>query len=449
MEIADMFTRHSRRLVAAALLLLALPVAAEDARVYGLPKSDPASIGLDAAKLDAMKSQLNAFIEKGQLPGIIVAVARDGKLGYFEAWGMRDAERKKPMTPDTIFRMYSMTKPVTGAAVMTLVDADKISLDDPLSKYLPEFKDMKVLVEKTDGTTELVPAKRPITLEHLMLHTSGLVYGLFDTGKLGEMYREADLNSDGSAGITLEEFAKRTAKLPLKSHPGDEWHYGINMDILGRVVEVVSGKRYADYLQEKIFGPLGMNDSGFFVPAAKADRLASNYGPSGGKMALIEDAASSPFLKVPSQDSGGGGMVATAGDYLRFAQMLLNGGELDGVRVLSEEAVAEMTSNHLPASMGDSPLNLFPGISFKGIGFGYCGAVPMDGAINTVFGDEGEYTWGGYASTDFWIDKKTNVVGMVLTQLIPTSTYPTRPIAHNGVEAALLESAASRETKAR
>jgi CubicO group peptidase (beta-lactamase class C family) len=194
-----------------------------------------------------------------------------------------------------------------------------------------------------------------------------------------------------------------------------------------------------------------MKDSGFYVPAEKAGRLASNYGPNrqNGGMIRIEDAAKSPFLKVPSQDSGGGGMVGTAGDYLRFAQMLLNGGELDGVRVLSEEAVEEMTSNQLPASMGESPLNLFPGIDFTGVGFGYCGAVPMTGAKNTTFGDDGEYTWGGYASTDFWIDKKENVVAIVLTQLIPTGTYPTRPIMHGGVEAAIHEGAGHARTTGR
>jgi len=425
--------------VSIALVLSVLPVFAEDRSVYGLPKADPASLGLSSEKLDAMKAKLNTFVEKKQLPGFVVAVARDGKIGYFEAWGLRDVERNKPMTPDTIFRMYSMTKPITGAAVMTLVDAGKLSLDDPVSKYIPEFKDMKVLVEKPDGKTELVPAERPITIKHLMTHTSGLVYGLFDRGELGKIYRDKDINSDGSAGITLEEFAKRAASAPLKCQPGSEWHYGVNMDVLGRVVEVVSGKRYADYLQEKIFGPLGMKDAGFYVTANKADRLASNYGPKSGGMTLIEDAATSPFLKVPSQDSGGGGSVMTAGDYLRFAQMLLNGGELDGVRVLSQKAVDEMTSNQLPAAMGDSPLNLFPGMKFTGIGFGYCGAVPMTGAQGTAFGDDGEYTWGGYASTDFWIDKKNNMIGMVLTQLIPTSTYPTRPITHDGAKAALIK----------
>jgi len=436
-----MMLRQRFSILVALLLIAATPVFAEDAGVYGLPKGDPASLGLSAEKLGVIKTQLNGFVEKGQLPGFVVAVAKDGKLAYFEAWGMRDVERKKPMTPDTIFRMYSMTKPITGAAVMTLVDAGKISLDDPLSKYIPEFKDMKVLVERADGTTELVPAKRPITIKHLMMHTSGLVYGIFDTGALGKIYNEKNVNSDGSSGLTLEEFAKLTASVPLKSQPGEEWHYGVNMDILGRVVEVVSGQRYADYLQAKIFGPLGMKDAAFHVPAAKADRLASNYGPAQGKMALIEDAATSPFLKVPSQDSGGGGSVMTAGDYLRFAQMLLNGGELDGVRVLSEEAVAEMTSNQLPKEMGDSPLNLMVGIPFKGIGFGYCGATPFEGATNTIFGDAGDYTWGGYASTDFWIDKDDNMIGMVLTQLIPTGTYPTRQITRNGVKVAVLEPA--------
>jgi CubicO group peptidase (beta-lactamase class C family) len=429
-----------------AALLLALPAFAEDFGVYGLPKADPATLGLSAEKLAAVKTQLNPFVEKKQLPGFIVAVARNGKVGYFEAWGMRDVERAKPMTADTIFRMYSMTKPITGAAVMTLVDAGKISLDDPLSKYIPEFKDMKVLVQKADGSTELVAAERPITLKHLMTHTSGLVYGIFDRGKLGELYRAKEINSDGAAGISLEEFAKRVASMPLKCHPGTAWNYGINMDILGRVVEVVSGKRYADYLQEKIFGPLGMKDAAFYVPADKADRFAANYGPKSGGMSLLDDPAKSPYLKIPSQDSGGGGMVATAGDYLRFAQMLLNGGELDGVRVLSQKAVAEMTSNQLPPALGDAPLNLFPGMNFKGIGFGYCGAVPMKGAVNTAFGDDGEYTWGGYASTDFWIDKKENVVGLVLTQLIPTNTYPTRSITHNAVEAAILQEAPAKET---
>lgn len=407
----------------------------------GLPQGDPAQEGMSAEKLAAIPQQLGTFIDQGKLPGFVTVVARNGKVVHFEAFGKMDVERDKPMQRDTIFRMYSMTKPVTGAAVMTLVDAGEVSLDDPVHQYIPAFEDMEVLIEKEDGTTELVPAEHPITLKHLMTHTSGLVYGIFDTGKLGELYREANVNTDGSSGLTLEEFANRAASMPLKCEPGTEWHYSIAMDVLGRVVEVVTGQRFGDYLAETIFEPLGMTDSGFYVPAEKADRFAANYGPDPETgMTLLDDPANSAFLKEPSLDSGGGGMVGTAADYLRFAQMLLNGGELDGVRVLSEEAVEEMTSNHLPQEWGEAPLNLMAGLSFKGVGFGYCGAVPMDGYGNTLFGGEGEYTWGGYASTDFWIDKHENIVGMVLTQLIPTGTYPTRPMMHNAVEAAIVES---------
>ena len=434
-----MMTRWMGRVCLAALCVAVAGFVS--AGELGLPASTPAEQGMLAEKLAAIPTQLGTFIDQGKLPGFVTVVARNGKVVHFEAFGSMDVERGKPMQKDTIFRMYSMTKPVTGAAVMTLVDAGKISLDDPVSKYIPEFANAQVLIEKEDGTTELVPAENPITLKHLMMHTSGLVYGIFDTGKLGELYREANVNSDGSSGVTLEEFAKKAASMPLKCQPGTEWHYSIAMDVLGRVVEVVTGKRYGDYLAETIFEPLGMKDSAFYVPAEKADRFASNYGPDAEKgMVLIEDAATSPFLRVPSLDSGGGGMGGTAADYLRFAQMLLNGGELDGVRILSEEAVAEMTSNQLPKEWGDSPLNLMAGLSFKGVGFGYCGATPMDGFQNTLFGGEGEYTWGGYASTDFWIDKHENIVGMVLTQLIPTGTYPTRPMMHSAIQGAIVES---------
>lgn len=424
--------------VCAAALFVAFAGAAI-AEEYGLPAGDAAELGMSAEKLGEIRTALAPFVDQGKIPGFVTVVARDGKIVYADTYGMRDVERKKPMESDTIFRMYSMTKPITGVAVMTLVDAGKLSLDDEVSKYIPEFADMKVLIEKEDGTTELAEATSPITIRNLMMHTSGLIYGLFDRGALGKLYNEANVNSDGSSGLTLEEFAKKAASMPLKCQPGAEWNYGINMDVLGRVVEVVTGKRYADYLEETIFKPLGMKDSAFKVPAPKARRFASNYGPDAGGMKLSEDNATSPFLKTPSQDSGGGGMVGTAADYMRFAQMLLNGGELDGVRIISEEAAAEMTTNQLPAEMGDAPLKLMPGMSFKGLGFGYCGAVPMEGFENTLMGGEGEYTWGGYASTDFWIDKHEGIVGMVLTQLTPAGTYPTRTLVHNGIEAAIVE----------
>jgi CubicO group peptidase (beta-lactamase class C family) len=434
-------TARLRQLITLSLLiaLSAVPIFADDH--LGLPQAKPESVGMSSEKLEAIEKNLGAFVENGQLPGIVAVVAREGKVVYFEAFGKRDVERDLPMEKDTIFRMYSMTKPVTGAAIMTLVDDGKIKVSDPVSKYLPEFSEMTVLVENEDGTTKTVPAETPLTIHHLLTHTGGLIYGLFDTGALGKMYADNDINSDGASGVTLEAFSKAVAKMPLKAQPGTEWHYGVSMDVLGRIVEVVTGQRYADFLAERIFEPLDMKDSEFHVPAEKADRFASNYEPEDGGMALLEDSKTSPFLNVPSQDSGGGGMVGTAADYLRFAQMLLNGGELDGVRVLSEEAVEEMTTNQLGPEFGQAPLGtLMAGIPFNGIGFGYTGAVVMDGIKQTIFGGEGEYSWGGYASTDFWIDKKEKIVGLVLTQLIPTGTYPTRIVMHNATYAAITES---------
>lgn len=423
-----------------ACTLFASPFAVADAAL-GLPAAEPESVGMSSEKLDQIPVLLSSFIDKGQLPGFVTVVARDGKVVHFEAYGKRDVERGLPMTTDTIFRMYSMTKPVTGTAVMILVDEGKLKVSDPVSKYLPEFSDMNVLEVADDGSTKLVPADKPITIEHLLTHTSGLIYGIFNDGPVGDKYNEAKINSDGAAGTTLEEFSKMAAKMPLVAQPGTEWNYSIAMDILGRVVEVISGQRYADFLQARIFGPLGMKDAAFYVPADKAGRFAANYSPKADRtgMTLLDDPQSSNFLKVPSQDSGGGGMVATASDYLRFAQMLLNGGELDGVRIISEVSANAMTTDQLGPELGDEPLSTIMPIPAKGIGFGYTGSVVREDAGQTFFGGPGEYGWGGYASTDFWIDKKERIVGLALTQLLPTGTYPQRVIMHNAAYAAITE----------
>ncbi len=433
-----MFSRTKYHVSAILLVLVSMPAFAADN--LGLPIAEPESVGMSSAKLDLLPKSLGGYVDKGQLPGFVTVVARDGKIVHFEAFGKRDVERDLPMEKDTIFRMYSMTKPITGTAIMMLVDEGKIDVSDKLSKYLPEFAEMTVMEVAEDGSTKIVPAKTAITIEHLLTHTSGLVYGLFDTGPLGEMYNENKINTDGSSGQTLEQFSKAVAKMPLKAEPGTEWHYSVAMDVLGRVVEVISGQRYGDFLQERILEPLKMVDSAFYVPADKADRFAANYAPANGGMTLLDDPKTSNFLKRPSLDSGGGGMVGTASDYLRFAQMLLNGGELDGVRILSEAAVTEMTTDHLGPEFGNAPLGTLGAFPFDGIGFGYTGAVVKKGVKQTIFGGEGEYSWGGYASTDFWIDKKEKIVGIVLTQLIPTGTYPTRIVMHNGAYAAITES---------
>ena len=423
---------------------------------YGLPEADPESVGMSAEKLAEIPKKLQPFIDSGQVPGFITVVARDGKVVHFDTQGMMDVERQKPMRPDTIFRMASMTKPITGVAVMILVDEGKVELQDPLSKYIPEFAEMEVLIENEDGTTKTVPADKPITLWHLMTHTSGLGYPWPGYGPVARMYIEHGLTADAVYSLSSEEGVKRIAAVPLFRHPGAEFHYGFNMDILGRVVEVVSGQRYGDFLQERIFGPLGMKDSGFYVPTDKIDRFAASYSPQDGKMHLIDDPTTSPFLKVPSQDSGGGGMVATASDYLQFAQMLVNGGELDGVRILSEEAVIEMTTEQLGPQYGDDtplaslilhasviPLWRSPA---TGVGYGYCGAVIKEGYDQTMFGSAGQYGWGGGASTDFWIDREQRLVGLILTQLSPTGTYPTRSIMSTSASGAIVKKYSSSDT---
>lgn len=436
--------RIRRTIIGAVLVLsasLGLSAQAFSNSQFGLPLADPESVGMSSEKLAAIKPKLQPFIDQDKVPGFITIVARDGKVVHFEAFGHMDVERGKPMRPDTIFRMYSMTKPITGAAIMILVQEGKIAVSNPVSKYIPQFAEMEVLIEDDDGSTHTVPADRPITIEHLLTHTSGLIYGS-RKHPVAEMYQESGVDSDGASGLTLEEFAKKAASMPLVAHPGTVWNYGISIDILGRVVEVVSGRRYGDFLRDRIFEPLRMKDSGFHVPAEKSDRFAANYGPDKetGGMKLVDDPAKSRYLKIPSQDSGGGGMVGTAADYLRFAQMLVNGGVLDGVRVLSKESVREMTTNHLGPEFGEAPLtSLFP-LGMKGVGFGYCGAVVLEGVERSVFGGGGQYSWGGAASTDFWIDKRQRLVGMVLTQLLPSGTYPTRVIMNNATYDAIVES---------
>lgn len=424
-----------------ALAVFVVPVAAVAQGAFGLPKAEPESQGMSSEKLAEIKTQLQPFIDDGKVPGFVTVVARNGKVVHFEAFGKMDVERDKAMRPDTIFRLYSMTKPITGVAVMILVEEGKVAVSDPVSKYIPEFAETEVLVEE-DGETRLVPANREVTIFDLLTHTSGLTYGRRGGKGIGKFYAEKGVNSDGSSGLSLEEFGKRAGSVPLLVQPGTQFNYGISIDVLGRVVEVASGQRFGDFLRERVFGPLGMKDSGFQVPAAQVERFAANYAPNRAKdgMRLVDDPEKSRYLKEPSLDSGGGGMVGTAADYLRFSQMLVNGGELDGVRVLSEASVREMTSDHLGPEFGNAPLStLFP-LGMNGVGFGYCGAVVRDDVEQSAFGGGGQYSWGGAASTDFWIDSRQKLVGMVLTQLLPSGTYPTRMVMNNAVYEAVVES---------
>jgi CubicO group peptidase (beta-lactamase class C family) len=393
---------------------------------------------MSADALAALPAKFAPLIDDGKVPGFVTVVAREGKVVDFEAFGQRDVERGKPMTKDTIFRMYSMTKPFTGVAIMILVDEEKLSVSDSVSKFIPEFADSQVVVKGDDGATELVPARTPMTIQHLLTHTSGLTYG--KEPEVEAFYTEYEVRTGRESGLTLEEFAKRAAKVPLICEPGSAWHYGISMDVLGRIVEVAAEQPFDEFLEARIFKPLGMKDTGFAVPPGDVDRLAANYKRKKKEgMRLIDDPQESSYLKKPSLPSGGGGTVGTASDYLRFAQMILNGGELDGVRIVSEESIAELTRQQLPPELGDAPLASMLPLMSQGVGFGYAGAVVMEGHDRTPFGSAGTYSWGGMASTDFWIDFKQELIGMVLTQLMPTGAYPTRFIMMQATNAAIVE----------
>ena len=406
----------------------------------GLPFANPESVGMSSGKLREIRPLMQSFVDKEKVAGLVTAVARDGKVVHFEAIGSMDVERNRPMQADTIFRMYSMTKPVTAAAIMILVEEGKVQISDPVSKYIPEFQDLEVHIENQDGSTRLVPAERPITIKHLMMHTSGLTYAFIE-GPVGKLYAENGLEGTREMNLSLKEFSERAASFPLLAQPGTEWNYSISMDILGRIAEVATGERYGDFLTERIFKPLGMKDSGFHVPAKDADRLAANYrrNEDTGNRDLEDDPVTSTYLQVPSLNSGGGGMVATAADYLRFAQMLINGGELDGVRILGEASVNEMTTNHFGPEFGLSPLASIIPVGARGVGFGYCGSVVMNTDEGTSFGSTGEYSWAGAASTDFWIDQKQELVGMVLTQVMPSGRYPTRRVMHDATTDAIVD----------
>jgi CubicO group peptidase (beta-lactamase class C family) len=351
------------------------------------------------------------------------------------------------MTRDTIFRLYSQSKPVTAAAVMVLFEEGKFLLTDPVAKYLPEFADMKVYVGEENGQIKTEPAG-PITIQHLLTHTAGFTYDFFPT-PVGRMYGPA--GTSGAAPQSklgsLAEWTKELAKLPLIAQPGSDWNYSVSIDVLGRLVEVTSGMSFRDFLRARIFQPLGMKDTDFYVPDDKLARFAANYSPApGGKMTLADDPEKSPYRKLPKIEMGGSGLVGTAGDYFRFAQMLANGGELDGVRILAPSTVGLIMSDHLNPEMRPDPLSsLFSAGLFGkggrawGLGFGLGGFVATDPALSGIPMSVGTYSWGGAATTHFWVDREQELVGIVMTQLLPDGTYPVRQMMQSMTYQAIID----------
>lgn len=370
---------------------------------------EPAAVGMSKEKLGRVDEIVGGLIEQQRLAGAAVMIARRGRVCFFNTYGMMDIERDKPMREDTIFRIYSMSKAITTAAVMQLVEQGRIGITDPIGRYIPDMKSMAVF---EDGKSR--PANGPVTVEHLMLHTSGLVYGA--PGAYGKLVKQADAMNRGN---TLKEMTERMAATPLKFEPGSDWAYGTSVDVLGRLVEIVSGQPLDEYLQRHLFEPLGMTDTGFYVPAAKVRRFAANYrARPKGRLTLKDDPATSRYRKKPALLSGGGGLVGTISDYMRFLLAIRNGGQLDGRRILKPETVALMTGNHLPKKIG--------WISFgttvrDGVGFGYGFSVCVQRGRFDPARKVGDYGWGGAASTHFWVSPRDDLVVVTMEQTMPFS----------------------------
>jgi CubicO group peptidase (beta-lactamase class C family) len=389
--------------------------------------------GLDAKRLENITEHFQQrYLVPEKIAGCQVAVARHGSVGYFRNFGSMDLERGKPVADDTIWRIYSMTKPITGVALMSLYEKGHFQLGDPVSRWIPEWRDLKVREVGADGKERLVDPQRPMSVKDLLMHMSGLGFGLErpegDAGANGE--RPLDmlaLLAAGREGMDLAGLCERFADKPLRFHPGTKWFYTVSTDICGRLVEVMSGQRFDEYLQENVFDPLGMDDTGFTVPDDKIDRFAALYRRGADKkVKLADDPERSTYRKEKTFFSGGGGLVSTMGDYLRFAQMLTNGGEIDGVRILGRKTVELMRTNHLPGG-GDLRKFALPGgygeIGFDGMGFGLTVAVNQGQAESQSIGSAGDFSWGGAASTIFWCDPAEDLTVVFMTQLLPSGTF--------------------------
>jgi CubicO group peptidase (beta-lactamase class C family) len=396
-------------------------------------KVDPVGAGLDERRLERITEHLqHRYIDAGRIAGCQVAVARHGQVGYFRSLGLRDIERTLPVDEDTIWRIYSMTKPITGVALLSLYERGTFQLSDPVTRFIPQWRDMKVRERTPDGAERLVDPRRPMTVRDLMMHMSGLGFGGGRT--LQELFSADNERDQGFApglrrgpNATLASMVDHYAGYPLEFHPGTHWLYSVSTDVCGRLVEIISGQRFDDYLRETIFEPLGMTDTSFMVPDEKADRFAACYRRDASKrLVLVDDPQRSGYRKEPSFLSGGGGLVSTTTDYLRFCQMLLGGGELEGVRILGRKTVELMTANHLPGD-GDLQSVATPGgygeVGFDGMGFGLTVAVAKSPVATQVIGSAREYMWGGAASTIFWVDPAEDMTVIFMTQFLPSGTF--------------------------
>ena len=388
---------------------------------------------LSIERLNKVETLLDRYLEEGKIPGYNCLISQNGEeVAYFQN-GLKDVKRSKPVDRSTLFRIYSMSKPITSVALMQLYEQGLFLLDDPVHRYIPEWKNLKVFQSGDAADYEVADPERPMTIKDLFLHTSGLTYGFQESHPVDEIYRREGISSLDQ-GATLEDMAQQLVDIPLQFSPGSQWNYSISTDVLGYLIEIISGQRLDAYLQEHIFTPLGMSDTGFSVRPDQQARFAACYDylrgadENGLRYKLQDDPELSRYLEAPSLLSGGGGLVSTIDDYYIFTKMLLAKGEYNGVRILGRKTVEYMSRNHLPldqdiAAMGQSR---FAESGYSGVGFGLGLSVVMNAAQSGVLCSDGELAWGGMASTCFWIDPEEAITVIFMTQLIPSGCYPVR-----------------------
>ena len=384
------------------------------------------SAGFCPARLKRISPWLKRYVDEKKLPFAHVAVLRKGQLAYTNFYGVRDIEAGSPVVEDGIYRIYSMTKLVTTVAALALYEKGAFQLDDPVDKFVDEFKDARVFVSGRKDSINSVEAETPMTIRQLMNHTSGLTYGAFDPGPVGQLMRSGKIDF-GNLQANLGDTVRRLASIPLCFQPGSQWRYGVSTDVLGYVIEVVTGKTLLQVFDELIFKPLNMNDTFFQVPINKVKKFCSLYTRTKSEsLKLLECAGSSRFCKPVNMYSGGGGLISSMRDYLVFLEMIRCGGRYDDAQILGRKTVELMLRNHLSGDMASMGQPTFSEMPMEGIGFGLGGAILLDPAKAQILGSEGEFTWGGMASTAFWIDPKEELSVVFMTQLIPSSCYPIR-----------------------
>lgn len=393
----------------------------------GIERIAPAAAGFIPSRLSRATAHLQRYVDDGRLPGWQLLVARGGHVALLEQSGQRDVEAGAPVVEDTLFRIYSMTKPITSVALMTLYEHGRFQLDDPVERFLPELGDLQVFEAGTAEDFSTTTAERSVTIRDLLTHTAGFTYGFMQAHPVDALYRARDIGGVATRG-TLADMITKLGETPLLFQPGTRWSYSVATDVLGRLVEVLSGQSLDRFLTETILEPLAMVDTGFHVRPEQAPRFAACYERAGDGFRLQDAPATSSYLEAPSFLSGGGGLVSTSSDYLRFCRMLLGNGELDGQRILGRRTLELMRRNHLPSggdltSMGQP---VFSETRYDGIGFGLGWSVVLDPARAQVSCSPGELAWGGMASTAFWVDPAEDLAVIFMTQLIPSSSWPIR-----------------------